>query len=179
LPILWRLLQCLRRYRDTRDYHQLINAGKYGTALLVTGSSAIRRAKPMIYTDIIWFLCVFAGTVYSFVWDVIKDWSLGSIRNVKHKFLRSELLYPTAWYYTALIMNLGMRLMWTLTISPEAVRGTLHPDLFAYVLALVEMTRRAVWNMFRLENEQLNNCGNFRAIKEVPLPLPTSEPEEE
>eukprot|EP01122_Echinamoeba_exundans_P013346 TRINITY_DN581_c0_g1_i1.p1 TRINITY_DN581_c0_g1~~TRINITY_DN581_c0_g1_i1.p1 ORF type:complete len:942 (+),score=153.67 TRINITY_DN581_c0_g1_i1:915-3740(+) len=175
LPVLWRLLQCLRRYRDTRDYHQLINAGKYGTALLVTASSAVRRAKPMAYTDVIWFLCVFAGTVYSFVWDVIKDWSLGSISNVRHKFLRSELLYPTAWYYTALIMNLGMRLMWTLTISPEAVRGTLHPDLFAYVLALVEMTRRAVWNMFRLENEQLNNCGKFRAIKEVPLPLPTSE----
>src|SRR5262249_26078085 len=35
LPGLWRLLQCLRRYRDSRDVSNLANAGKYGSGLLV------------------------------------------------------------------------------------------------------------------------------------------------
>jgi hypothetical protein len=28
-----------------------------------------------------------------------------------------------------------------------------------------------MWNFFRLENEHLNNCGHFRAIKDIPLPF--------
>jgi hypothetical protein len=39
-----------------------------------------------------------------------------------------------------------------------------------YILALGEMLRRIQWNIFRLENEHANNCGQFRAIKEIPLP---------
>lgn len=30
---------------------------------------------------------------------------------------------------------------------------------------------RWMWNFFRLENEHLNNCGQFRAIKDIPLPF--------
>ena len=61
--------------------------------------------------------------------------------------------------------------MWTLTISPDAV----HLDAFVTILAVVEITRRAIWNIFRLENEQLNNCGKFRALKGNIHPyMPTS-----
>jgi hypothetical protein len=28
-----------------------------------------------------------------------------------------------------------------------------------------------MWNFFRVENEQLNNTGSFRATKEIPLPF--------
>ena len=27
--------------------------------------------------------------------------------------------------------------------------------------------RRFVWNFFRLENEHLNNCGDFRAVRDI------------
>lgn len=27
--------------------------------------------------------------------------------------------------------------------------------------------RRFVWNFFRLENEHLNNCGKFRAVRDI------------
>ena len=37
LPAWWRLAQCLRRYRDTKDaWPHLANAGKYSTSILVT-----------------------------------------------------------------------------------------------------------------------------------------------
>jgi len=29
--------------------------------------------------------------------------------------------------------------------------------------------RRGHWNIYRIENEHLNNCGRFRAVDEVPL----------
>lgn len=36
--------------------------------------------------------------------------------------------------------------------------------------------RRFVWNFFRLENEHLNNCGKFRAVRDISVaPLDTSD----
>lgn len=36
-----------------------------------------------------------------------------------------------------------------------------HGDLLTSVLSPLEVFRRFVWNFFRLENEHLNNCGEF------------------
>jgi hypothetical protein len=69
--------------------------------------------------------------------------------------------------------------MWTLTISPESITKLIHPDLFASLLATVEVYRRCLWNVFRVENEQINNIGKFRAIKDMPLPLPVKNPFED
>lgn len=79
----------------------------------------------------------------------------------------------------ALCSNLFMRLMWTLQISPEVTRGVIASDAFSTILALVEVCRRCFWNLFRVENEQINNIGKFRALNEVPLPLPVKNPFEE
>ena len=40
--------------------------------------------------------------------------------------------------------------------------------------------RRFVWNFFRLENEHLNNCGQFRVVRDISIrPLYLSRAEEE
>jgi hypothetical protein len=178
---------------------QLVNGAKYSTGLVVVTTSALRRAFPNGYTDTLWLVAVVGSTIFTFSWDVFKDWSLGNRGvGIKHRFLRSQLLYPTAWYYIAIIADLGMRCMWTLTISQEAVRGTLHPDVFSAIIAFIEVFRRGMWNIFRLESEQLTNCGKFRALKgtrsflaffvknqkadticvppDIPLPLPLDDP---
>lgn len=37
--------------------------------------------------------------------------------------------------------------------------------------------RRIIWNFFRLENEHLNNCGNFRAVRDIGIaPIPKETP---
>jgi hypothetical protein len=59
--------------------------------------------------------------------------------------------------------------MWTLTISPEQMGLILDPMIFSSILAFFDIMRRMMWNLFRLENEQLNNIGKFRAYKEVPI----------
>lgn len=47
--------------------------------------------------------------------------------------------------------------------------------LLETILAVMEILRRIIWNVFRLENEQLNNCGLFRATKDIPLPFSVNE----
>ncbi len=31
----------------------------------------------------------------------------------------------------------------------------------------LEILRRCMWNFFRLENEHLNNCGQYRATRDI------------
>jgi len=36
--------------------------------------------------------------------------------------------------------------------------------------------RRFIWNFFRLENEHLNNCGQFRAVRDISVvPMETND----
>jgi hypothetical protein len=81
--------------------------------------------------------------------------------------------------------NLILRLLWTFTISPDAL-GFVTPgqsNLLTTILAALEILRRAQWSIllfylhmltyidvFRVENEQLNNVGKYRAINIV-VPL--------
>jgi len=42
--------------------------------------------------------------------------------------------------------------------------------------AFFNQRRRFVWNFFRLENEHLNNCGEFRAVRDISIaPLHTDD----
>ena len=44
------------------------------------------------------------------------------------------------------------------------------------VLAIFEVFRRFVWNFFRLENEHINNCGKFRAVRDISVaPIDTND----
>lgn len=41
-----------------------------------------------------------------------------------------------------------------------------HVNLF---ICIVIIYSRFVWNFFRLENEHLNNCGKFRAVRDISI----------
>lgn len=43
----------------------------------------------------------------------------------------------------------------------------IHGDIMVTILAPLEVFRRFIWNFFRLENEHLNNCGKFRAVRDI------------
>ena len=66
-----------------------------------------------------------------------------------------------------------MRLSWTISLSLHLVEHKIGPvgNTAKIVLAVVEVFRRFVWNFFRLENEHLNNCGRYRATKEIAVPF--------
>ena len=79
MPVLWRLFQCLRRYKDSRVKDHLYNAGKYTATLSVTFFSTITSSNsrsPFFYC---WLVSVIVNTVYCYysvnelqVYQVIK-----------------------------------------------------------------------------------------------------------
>lgn len=45
-----------------------------------------------------------------------------------------------------------------------------HSALLSFIISLTEVGRRAMWTLFRVENEHCTNVGRFRASRDVPLP---------
>lgn len=80
------------------------------------------------------------------------DWSLGR-KNSKHPLLRSELGFfkDTPWiYYVVVVYDILLRFAWVWYLAPApsvALRG--------FLLALIEVFRRIVWNAFRVESEHI------------------------
>jgi xenotropic and polytropic retrovirus receptor 1 len=79
------------------------------------------------------------------------------------------------FYYFAIIEDTVLRFIWILSFlltENKIVSG----DLMTSILAPLEVFRRFVWNFFRLENEHLNNCGKFRAVRDISIaPIDSSD----
>ncbi|KAF8986300.1 hypothetical protein BGZ46_006922 [Entomortierella lignicola] len=174
LPAWFRFLQCLRRYRDTLEWFpHLVNAGKYSASLATLFFYFSYRNSGGAHLKAVYILFSFCTSIYTFTWDVYMDWGLfrfgkhGGGAN-GHPFLRQELVYSNTWvYYMAIVLDLIGRFSWIARLIPMNVNVL----LLSFGLAFIEVLRRWQWNFFRLENEHLNNCGQFRAIKDIPLPF--------
>lgn len=175
LPAFFRLMQCLRRYYDSKaKFPHLVNAGKYFSTICVGSiasiDASIREQSGQLWNGfrITWIVVSVIAACYAYTWDVKMDWGLMERR---YKFLRKEIVYPRIVYYFAIVLDLGLRFLWIITIAPQNFGIVLNSQIFTTCLAFVEVTRRCVWNLFRLENEHLNNCGQFRVVHDVPLPF--------
>lgn len=100
------LQQCLRRYYDERDTHQLENAGKYATAIVALGLrqaySNHEEMKVFLWLGIV--ASVFA-TIYASYWDLCVDWGLLN-RNSKNKWLRDKIITKNKSVYFMAIVSL-------------------------------------------------------------------------
>lgn len=72
------------------------------------------------------------------------------------------------FYYFAIIEDLLLRFVWILSYALTENK-LISGDLMTSILAPLEVFRRFVWNFFRLENEHLNNCGKFRAVRDISI----------
>jgi len=48
-----------------------------------------------------------------------------------------------------------------------------HSTIVSFGVALSEVTRRGLWALFRVENEQIGNNGALKAARDLPIPFPT------
>ncbi|KAF3858893.1 hypothetical protein F7725_012094, partial [Dissostichus mawsoni] len=176
LPAWFRFVQCLRRYRDTkRAFPHLVNAGKYSTSFFVVTFAALystHKAEAHADAQIFLYLyigCLVVSSCYTLIWDLKMDWGLFDRNAGENTFLREEIVYPhKAYYYSAIVEDVLLRFSWILTVSLSTISGLDGiSDILATLLAPMEVFRRFVWNFFRLENEHLNNCGEFRAVRDI------------
>ncbi len=187
-PLICRTLQCFRRYHDSKDMGHMWNAGKYGSSIFVMlwaffQKSVIEVMIPGLSTAAMWFFLAanIFSTCYKYYWDIVKDWGLCSFsKDVKYKGLRKDIVFNPILYYAAIVLNLLLRFMWVIVFSLRmAANLKLDMQYFLFFVAFAEIFRRFVWNIFRLENEHLNNCGKFRAVSDIPLPFEAPPDDEE
>uniref|UniRef100_A0A672KAI8 Xenotropic and polytropic retrovirus receptor 1 homolog n=1 Tax=Sinocyclocheilus grahami TaxID=75366 RepID=A0A672KAI8_SINGR len=109
------------------------------------------------------------SSLYTLIWDLKMDWGLFDRNAGENIILREEIVYPhKAYYYCAIIEDVILRFAWTLQISLTSMTAIPSiEDIVVTILAPLEVFRRFVWNFFRLENEHLNNCGEFRAVRDI------------
>lgn len=184
IPAWVRFAQCLRRYRDSRESLHLINAGKYASSLAVVisnnfwtlheGDYHYFSENPYFY---VYFVCATISSTYTYTWDIKMDWGLLDYRDSDYKFLREEIVYSsTMFYYLAIVEDFILRFVWVITFLVTS-NGLVSKEVMSSISAPLEIFRRFIWNFFRLENEHLNNCGKFRAVRDICIaPIAPSDP---
>ncbi|KAG2179970.1 hypothetical protein INT43_003757 [Umbelopsis isabellina] len=170
LPAWWRLLQCIRRYKDSREYVHLVNAGKYLTSIWATALTGTRRIHNFPQMQAAWLAASIINSTYTALWDLKMDWGLLQVHS-RYFLLRNDLVFYHWTYYVAMPVNVALRFAWIVNTVGLPLGG----EVLGFIFGFLECYRRFQWNFFRLENEHLNNCGQFRAIKEIPLPFSVME----
>ncbi|XP_076053995.1 solute carrier family 53 member 1-like isoform X2 [Oratosquilla oratoria] len=184
LPAWWRFAQCLRRYRDTREmFPHLVNAFKYSTTFFVVTFSYLRNNYSGQYVNDIdnpffylWLGSLFFSSCFVYWWDVVMDWGLFDKNCGEYKFLREEMVYSSPfYYYFGIVEDFILRFSWTFSVSLVEF-DHLSKEVMSTIIAPLEVFRRFIWNFYRLENEHLNNCGKFRAVRDISvIPMDASD----
>lgn len=111
------------------------------------------RSDEQIASIVLWYLLF--NSLYSFAWDVVMDWGLGRYRDIRYLGLRQSLLFDRAsLYYLAIVMDLVLRLLWVLKYRGYGEK--LSYDTFMMVVEVLEVVRRSMWSVFRIEWECLS-----------------------
>ncbi|EFY85820.1 protein-ER retention protein (Erd1), putative [Metarhizium acridum CQMa 102] len=169
-------------YKESAGWggQHLANALKYSTAFPVLVASALQRntddAAAKAAYNRAWLAAVLVNSLYSFYWDVAKDWDMTLFasrreRNSSHHpwGLRDRLIFrPVFMYYAVIVLDLMLRCTWSLKLSP-------HLDRFSdfesgiFLIELLEVFRRWVWIFFRVETEWIRNSSTGLGIDDILL----------
>ncbi|KAJ5653311.1 SPXN-terminal [Penicillium lividum] len=169
LPAVWRSFQCIRRYVDTKNaFPHLLNLGKYIFSILYYATLSMYRIDRHTRFQASFITFALLNSVYTSVWDLIMDWSLGNAY-AKHPLLRETLAFRRVWvYYAAMVLDVIIRFNWI--FYAIFVHDIQHSAVLSFVVSVSEVFRRGVWTIFRVENEHCTNVLLFRASRDTPLP---------
>ncbi|PSN74330.1 EXS-domain-containing protein [Corynespora cassiicola Philippines] len=175
LPGIWRALQCIKRYYDTRNvFPHLVNCGKYTATIVYYVTLSVYRIDKTTTNRALFITFAIFNSIYCSIWDIMMDWSLGEW-DAEHRGLRKTLGYKKVWwYYSAMILDPILRFNWIFyAIIPLQLQ---HSAITSFAVALSEVFRRGVWTLFRVENEHCTNVARYRASRDVELPydIPSS-----
>ena len=165
-PFVVRLMQCLRQVRDNRrDTSAALNALKYACffprAVLQTLYARSVHAElggahaATLFRG--WVAAAVLNSAYSTLWDMYRDWDCVGRWPWR---LRAGLgggskqVPSRAAFRAALLWNAAARHAWCVWLLPTRLlpASTASAHRLALALQLVELARRSVWLVFRLEN---------------------------
>lgn len=176
LPPIWRLLQCLRRYRDTKNvFPHLVNGGKYTMTILSYVMLSLYRIEGSHRNLALFIAFSTVNSVYTSFWDLFMDFSLLQAGS-RHFLLRDILALKRRWmYYAIMIIDPILRFSWI--FYAVFTHDSQHSSICSFLVSFAEATRRGMWVLFRVENEHCANVAQYKASRDVPLPYHLHEAE--
>ena len=162
-----RVMQCLNRYYYTHllwpHFANLIkNIVNILSIYFIWNYS---QHKDSGFNHALCFVFGLFATTYQLGWDVYVDWGLGR-PEAKIFLLRDKIIYPRKFYYIAILLNIIIRFSWLLGyIELNKNKFDEWRNLF---LSLLEVFRRILWCIIRIENENTTNPEKYRTILTIP-----------
>lgn len=87
----------------------------------------------------------------------------------RHWCLRDILALKSRWlYYFIMVVDPILRFAWI--FYAIFTHNTQHSTIVSFMVAFMEVTRRGMWTLFRVENEHCANVAQYKASRDVPLP---------
>jgi hypothetical protein len=145
-----------------------LNLGKYIFGVLYYATLSMYRIDLQTRFQASFITFALLNAVYTSVWDLIMDWSLGN-PYAKNPMLREMLAFRRVWvYYVAMLLDVVIRFEWIFyAIFIDHIQQS---ALLSFIISFLEVCRRGVWSIFRVENEHCTNVLLFRASRDIPLP---------
>ena len=159
-PVFVRIFQCSREYTISHDPTMPFNIIKYSLSIptqTYTWYSKVRPNGDLPHNFHLARICLLLlNSSYTLFWDIRMDWNITSY---SHNNIRgSKPQFPEVMYRVAIVLDFILRFWW-LWITISAVGGftssrgfIFFPDESQYL----EILRRALWVVFRLESELPN-----------------------
>ncbi|CAL5189955.1 unnamed protein product [Lathyrus oleraceus] len=160
-PYLWRTLQCIRRWFDGGDVNDLVNMGKYVSAIVAAGARvAYSRQHDHIWLAIV-LVTSFVTTAYHLYWDTVKDANFLNSQS-RNPWLRDDLILKNKKiYYVSIALNIILRMTWVQSIM-HFETGPAKMGLLNFSLAALEVVRRGHWNFYRIEIEHIRKTAHHQ-----------------
>ncbi|KAK6084759.1 EXS family protein [Seiridium cupressi] len=169
LPPIWRALQCVRRYADTKNvFPHLVNCGKYCMTIMAAVTLSLYRIDGNNTTLALFATFSVVNSIYCSVWDLFMDFSFLQ-PDSRHRFLRDILAIKKRWlYYVIMVVDPILRFSWI--FYAIFTHDKQHSTVASFLIGFAEVTRRGMWALFRVENEHCSNVAQYKASRDVPLP---------
>jgi len=87
----------------------------------------------------------------------------------RHFALRDILALKRRWPYYA-IMGIDPILRFAWIFYAIFTHDAQHSTIVAFLVSFVEVLRRGMWALFRVENEHCANVAQYKAARDTPLP---------
>ena len=169
IPNFLRILQNIKEIHDTKKlFPKFFSIINYTLSISVALLSFLWPQYPSLH--IFWLIFTFISSCGSFAWDIVIDF--GFLEKGKNFPLRNKLYYkPTIIYYLIALYDFILRFFWLLTISPEVLGSLFRPETLSIILNSLEITRRACWNVLKVENKHIDISKEFKVSNDVELPF--------
>ena len=177
LPFWLRMRQCYVQLFSCPDFiakiPPILNMLKYFSAfppIWLTAAASLGYSVPNLSTYI--FICASINSLYGIMWDIVMDWGLITLKRDMIFYARPAISLPVYVYIIVTLVNMVLRFSWLSTSFPYF--SQYHSSVVILALELLEIFRRSVWNIFRIEWEVLVQQEKSYSAK--PLISPKSSP---